>query len=283
MPTARQARPQVESPPESGPEDRPEATGDTGKPQTPAGGTPLPALPTSKTTTSGVLEEKTTLLYGPSGIGKSTLASQWAGGEMLFLDTAGELSEFLIYRLPVTDWTSFRSCCAAYVQGQAETPRRYAGLVIDTADLLTVYCQRHIRAALGVQHESDAEWGKGYDALKGEMRSHLAKLAALPGGLVLISHSRDREIKKRNEKYDRQVPTLSGGIEQVVVDMADLVLFIDWSDEVEGQEAFRVIKTKPGKYHVAKERGATVRLPDEIAWPTGESGWEVLSNAWKGA
>ena len=44
----------------------------------------LPALPENKTRSGSALAEKTVLLHGPPGVGKSTLASQWADGEVFW-------------------------------------------------------------------------------------------------------------------------------------------------------------------------------------------------------
>jgi hypothetical protein len=269
----------------------PEATGDAEKPQGGPGGTQappaspepkkdLPALPTEKTSSAGLLEAKTVLLHGEAGIGKSTLASEWADGKMFFFDTAGELKDLDVYRLPVTDWTSFREVAASYKAEMEKPDPRFAGCVIDTADVLAMFCAQHVRSQLGVVHQSDAEWGKGWDLLKEAWSSHLAKLAAL-GGVILVSHSKTKEIKKRRLKYDRVVPTLTGGIGEATVNMADLVLFVDWTSDEEEDET-RVIYTKPSRDFEAKERGQTPRLPAEVEWPLGESGYQVLRRAWYG-
>lgn len=242
----------------------------------------LPVLPTAKTSLSGILEEKTVLLFGPAGIGKSTLASEWAGGGNLFFDTAGELTDLEVFRVPVGGWVNFREWCASYKAAQEQREKQYTGCVIDTADLLGTFCAQHIRGKLKVAHESDADWGKGWTLVREEFTSHLAKLQALPGGVVLISHSKDEKIEKktrsRDESYVRQIPTLTGGARDACVNAADLVLFLDYDDDGEN----RVIYTKPSKFHEAKERGMTPRLPEVIPWPYGVSGWKIIKEAWDG-
>lgn len=232
-------------------------------------------LPTEKTGGEGVLETKTVVLFGDAGIGKSTLASEWAGGNVGFFDCAGELDDIPGFKMPVTDWTSFREWCWAV----ADSPGTYGATAIDTADMLGTYCAQFVRKKLGIVHESDAEWGKGWTMVREEFASHIAKLAAIPGqGLLLISHAKDLEIKGRTRTYNRQVPTLTGGVRDACVNMADLVLHIAWSDDGES----RVIHTKPAAEWEAKERGNEPRLPAEIAWPLGKSGYDVLREAWYG-
>lgn len=263
--------------PQPGARVTPEAAGGQGEP-TPA---PAPApervppdLPTAKARSGASLEEKTVLIYGPHGIGKSTLASEWAGGEVFFFDCAGELNDIEVYSQRIGSWTEFKEYCWAL----EKNPGQFKAACIDTVDMLGVYCAQAMRKKLGIVHESDAEWGKGWTAVKEEFAATIAKLANLPGlGLLLVGHSKEVEIKTRSSTYNKLVPTLTGGVKEVCVNLPDLILHVDWSDEDE-----RVIHTKPSPYWEAKERGRTPRLPAEIAWPLGESGYAILKEAWNG-
>lgn len=242
-------------------------------------------MPTEKTSSRGVLEDKTVVIYGDSGIGKSTFASEWAGGDMFFFDVAGELNDLDVYKSgmngtpAITDWTSFRLWCASYAKAQEGTPQ-FKGAVIDTGDVLGMFCAQFVAKQLGIVHHSDAQWGKGWDMLKREWGSHLAKLMALPGGLLVVSHAKEKTIKRRREEYSRFIPTLTGGVGELTVNAADLVLFIDWAEDTDDANGPRVICTKPDKHFEAKERGQAPRLPAEIEWPVGRSGYDVLREAW---
>src|SRR4051794_39898074 len=78
-----------------------ESNADATTPAQPAPRREPPPLPTEKTKSAGELHEKMVVLYGPSGIGKSTLASQWADGDIFFFNAAGELGELEVFQEPI--------------------------------------------------------------------------------------------------------------------------------------------------------------------------------------
>ncbi len=230
-------------------------------------------LPTQKTGGGDTaLDQMTILLYGPPGIGKSTLASQFP--RPVFFDCAGELAGISTYRIPVFSFPEFTEASAAVAEDNGKT---FGTTVIDTMDVLGMYARAYANSRLGIKHESDAEYGKGWDNLKNELYPRLSRLSGLPNsGLIMISHAMTREIKTNREVYDKTMPTLTGGIRDGVLRTADLVLFVDWSEDGES----RTIWTKPSAYHEAKERGEQPRLPEQIEWPIGSNGYEVLNQHW---
>lgn len=254
------------------PEQQPEA------PATPpaSGAKTPPPLPDKKTATSATLESKIVVIHGPAGIGKTTLASQWAGGDVFFFNCAGELGDLEVYQQAITSWTDFRN----YAWAVSSNPGKYTAAAIDTADVLGRYCSEAIRKQLGIVHESDLDWGKGWSSLRDAWQINMAKLAAIPNfGLLFVTHSDEKEVKTRNSKYDRWTIRGVKAIRETMTDMADLVLFVDYSSDDDSEK--RVIKTKPSRYWDAKERGERPRLPAEIEWPLGTNGWELLKGLWE--
>jgi hypothetical protein len=236
-----------------------------------------PALPTEKTASSGTLEHKLTVIHGPQGIGKTTLASEWAGGDVFFFNTAGELGDLEVYQQAIRSWAEFRE----YAWSLSQNPEKFTAAAIDTGDMLGKYCAERVRSKLGIVHESDLDWGKGWSTLRDEFMTNVAKLAAIPNfGVVFVVHSDTREVKTRTASYDKWQFRGVKGIRETLLDMADLVLFLGYAEDDDA----RVIHTKPSRYWDAKERGRKPRLPAEIHWPLGENGWDILKAAWeKGA
>lgn len=245
------------------------------QPTTPAAATPsLPDLPDKPTDSGKTLQEKVVTIFGPAGVGKSTLASQW-GDRPFFFNCSGELAGLNVLQLPIGDWTEFLQLGAAV----KAAPGKYTSFVIDTTDTLERFCSVKIRRKLGIAHESDAEWGKGWGELRDEFALAIAKLASIPNtGLVLITHAQEIEMKNRSGVWQKMVPSLSKSVRATCVNTADLVLYVDFK---EGDDTVRVIRTKPSQYWEAKERGTSPRLPDAIDWPFGTNGYEIIKKLWE--
>lgn len=234
-----------------------------------------PALPTERTLTATQLEDKMVVLHGPPGVGKSTLASQWGGGGGFFFNCSGELGGFDVFQVPIASWADFR----AYSWALAESPDQYPCGIVDTTDKLGLYCSEHVRAGLNITHESQLDWGVGYQALRDTFALNMAKLAAIPGlGIVMVAHDDPVKVKTRSTEYDRWQIRGVKSVREPMVDMSDLVLFIDFAEDEAAEH--RVIRTKPSRYWDAKERGTSPRLPAEIQWPIGENGWDIIKAAW---
>ena len=93
----------------------------------------------------------------------------------------------------------------------------------------------------------------------------LNKLAFLPYGLILISHSQEKEIETRTGKHTRIVPTLPDKARKIVIGLVDLILFCDLEMKPgeDGKPSWqRVMRTKPSPNYDAGDR--TGRLPEVI-------------------
>ena len=92
----------------------------------------------------------------------------------------------------------------------------------------------------------------------------LTAFAQLPAGLILTSHSREKEKDSRTGKYTKVVPALSEKISyEVVLPMADMVLYVETEAKHDKDGNYvrdeRIIRTTPNKFYEAKDR--TGRLP----------------------
>lgn len=161
-----------------------------------------------------------------------------------------------VFQKPISDWQTFLTFCAELVKGE----HPFKNIVIDTIDNLFKYCSQYMRARLGIIHESDMEWGKGWAIVRDEFMRVISKLASLPYGLFMISHAELKEIKTRTEKYDKWMPTMPKQAFEVIYPFCDIILFADMEDTGEGEE--RIIRLRAGKYWEAGCRAKN--MPEQL-------------------
>ena len=208
-------------------------------------------LPKTKTAPKQNLEDFTVLIYGPPKIGKSTLASQF--DTPLFLATEAGLNSLEVYQAPIATWEDFLAACKEIAAGKHE----FKTVIVDTVDNLFKACSEYVRKKNNIQHESDLEWGKGWQLVKDEFTRALTKLSLLPYGLVMISHAEYVEIKTRTAVITKAVPTLQRSAREVILKMCDIILYCESTTTDKGET--RVMRTKPSENWDAGDR--TKRLP----------------------
>lgn len=216
-------------------------------------------LPTQKTPPKATLSDHTVLVYGPSKIGKSTWCSQAEGA--LFLATEAGLNNLDVFQVPIATWEELLAACKDIAEGK----HAFKTIILDTVDNAYRMCAEYMCQKFKIEHESDLGYGKGYALVNNEFYRVLNKLALLPYGLFLISHSQERELETRTGKLTRIVPTLPEKARKIVIGMVDIILFCDL-EVVQGSDGKpaqkRVLRTKPNVSYEAGDR--TGRLPEVI-------------------
>lgn len=216
-------------------------------------------LPTEKTKPSTNPMAYSILLYGQEKSGKSTFASH--ADDVIFLATEPGLNALSVFKIDIQSWEEMLSACAELAAGK----HNFKTIVIDTIDNAHDFCLEHVCREMKIKHPSDAEYGKGWAAVNNEFKRVLTRLANLPYGLMLISHSQVQEIKTRTGSYDRITPTLGKGPRRTVIGLVDMVLMVE-VDAVKGDAGEfsyrRIIHTKPTPNYDAGDR--TGRLPDTL-------------------
>ncbi len=216
----------------------------------------LPKQPTPPKTELGDFK---ILLWGPPKIGKSTTASQFPGA--VFLATEDGQRALSCYRVPVDSWLTFLAACRELASGGHD----FKTVVVDTIGNLHSLCRRHICRKLGVEHEADAPFGRGYVLVQDEFERALTELSRLPLGLLLIGHSEAEEAQTRTGTLHRVVPALPARPRRFILGLVDIVLYATLIPErgPDGKTVMRrVVRTHPNDSYEAGDR--TGRLPDPI-------------------
>lgn len=217
------------------------------------------ALPSERSKPAADLSQQTILVYGPPKIGKSTFAGRFP--ETLFFECEPGLNQLEVFKVPTYTWEDFLAACKLVAGGG----HRFKTIVIDTVDNAFKYCSDHVCGKHGIEYEGDMSHGKGWALVKNEWHRVLTRLAALPYGLILISHAQDKVIQTRTGEHTKTQPSLPDRARGVVLGLVDMILYCDSlarKDAAGNLLVERIIRTKPHPTYEAGDR--TGRLPEQL-------------------
>ena len=211
------------------------------------------------------------VIYGPEGVGKSTLASQFPSP--VFLDTEGGTHHLDVIRFgEITSWEGVTGAVAQL----ATEKHDFKTLIVDTADWLEKWLTEWICQKANKNSIEDFGYGKGYVILGEDFGKFLASLdGLLRRGMhvVLLAHSMVRKFESPEQAggYDRYELKLSKQVGPLVKEWADLLLFGNYVTRVAENEngkkrgvggKERVLHTSHAAAYDAKNRhGLAEKLP----------------------
>lgn len=211
------------------------------------------------------------VVYGPEGIGKTTLAAQFP--DPLFVDVEGGSAHLDVARAEAPrSWAALLSTVDAV---RAERP--CATLVVDTADWAERLCAESICAKRKWDSIETPSYGKGYTELAeefGRLLDKLTEVAEAGVNVVLAAHAAMRKFEQPDEAapYDRWELKLQKKVAPLVKEWADAVLFINYKTIVEtvGEGFAAKGKARGGKrvmyasHHACWDAKNRFGLPDEV-------------------
>ena len=157
-----------------------------------------------------------TLIYGEKKIGKTTLASEFPSAFFMMLEPGAKALE--VYQRPVQSWQEFKE----YVK-LLQKDSFFKTIVVDPVDIAYKFCSSYVCKKKVIEHPSDEEWGKGWEAVRDEFTTEINKLLGMKKGVILISHATEKEIKTRSGiKYHKIMATLTGQAQEVLVSIVDI-------------------------------------------------------------
>lgn len=209
------------------------------------------------------------IVYGPEGIGKTTLAAQFPNP--VFIDTEGSTKNFDFARFPTpTSWELLKQ--------EAEYPLTHPGevgtLVIDTADWAEKMCNTCVCQRANKNGIEDFGYGKGYVYAAeefGRLLDILDRVTAYGVHVVVTAHSQLRKVEQPDEMtaYDRWELKCSKQLSPMLKEWADLVLFCNYKAIVVQSETGKG-KAQGGRrmmyasHHTCWDAKNRHGLPDEM-------------------
>lgn len=189
-------------------------------------------------------------LYGESYSGKTVFMDSF--DNVLMLNTDGNIDHISSPVMPIKDEVT--------VEGRI-TKRKYAWevfeevvcelekkendfqtVIIDLVEDLYEHCRLYMYNKLGIEHEQDAGYGKGWDMVRTEFLSKIKRLKNCGYQIVYISKVVTAEVTKKNgEKITTIKPNINDKVANVLSGTVDLTARVI----ADGNERLLSFKTSP--------------------------------------
>lgn len=209
------------------------------------------------------------LLYGPPGIGKTTLANQFENA--LILDFEGGTKHIEGYVMPIGDWQQVRE-----VYDLLKTADHiFETIIFDTSDMFCRLAIDDLCRTRKIEHPSDEKWGKGWDMVKSRILATCSAFQSLGLGLVFTSHVKEKEIATRTMVYTRTTTSLPGAMADLFLGFCDIIGYCHFDPDTQSK---RLITFQGSDYVDAKARTSV-----EVALPAYcELDYNVISSFFAG-
>lgn len=157
-------------------------------------------------------------IYGAPKIGKTTLAEAFPLVHHLFFEDGAKALE--VFKRQVHEWPELLKYLEMLGASTA-----FKNITIDVVENAYEMCSQHVCAKLEIDHESEAEYGKGWKAVRKEFMDALGHAMTLPGkGCILISHaSMNKRKTLEGDEIDDIHPALGGKPLELVSGAVDII------------------------------------------------------------
>lgn len=186
------------------------------------------------------------VIYGPEGIGKSTLASQFPDAVFIDFEHGTDSMDVARFDTP-EDYTTLIDLLNSISQEDI-----CKTVVLDTADRLEQMITVHVCRKHQIRSIEDAGYGKGYTYLAEswiELMKVLDKIIDSGKNVVLVAHAAMRKFEQPDEMgaYDRWELKLSKKTAPLIKEWSDMLLFCNYKTNIITDEKTKSKKAIGGK------------------------------------
>ena len=186
------------------------------------------------------------VIYGPEGIGKSTLASQFPDAVFIDFEHGTDSMDVARFDTP-EDYTTLIDLLNSISQEDI-----CKTVVLDTADRLEQMITVHVCRKYQIRSIEDAGYGKGYTYLAEswiELMKVLDKIIDSGKNVVLVAHAAMRKFEQPDEMgaYDRWELKLSKKTAPLIKEWSDMLLFCNYKTNIITDEKTKSKKAIGGK------------------------------------
>jgi CRISPR/Cas system-associated exonuclease Cas4 (RecB family) len=179
-------------------------------------------------------------IYADSYVGKSTFVDQF--NDLLFLNTDGNTDNTTSPVIRIADEVTFegrlkktKMAWDVFLEVILELEKKdnqFKRVCIDLVEDLYEHCRLYVYDKLGIQHEQDAGFGKGWDMVRTEYLSAIKRLKNLGYQIIYISKESVSEITLKNgSKLTTIKPNINDKVANVLAGTVDLTVRAYMDDE----------------------------------------------------
>lgn len=220
-------------------------------------------------------------IYGAPFSGKTTFLD--SAPDPINLNTDGNTKFVTMQRVLIRDevtttgrmttrkfaWEVFKDLIADLEKGSD-----FKTVIVDLVEDTREMCRLYMYDKLGIQHESDAGFGKGWDVIKTEYLSTMRRLLSLDYNVFLVSHEDvSKDITRRSgDKITRIAPNIQEAIANKLAGMVDFVARVVVNDDDSRTLSFKANEVTFGGGRLSGLDGKEIPLE-----------WNALVEAYKEA
>lgn len=163
----------------------------------------------------------TIYLYGPGGVGKTTLACE-IPQSMLFAFEHGYGALNVDMPVDINSWADIKS-----IMRQLDDPEikeNFKVIIFDTVDKAATLCEKYICNQLGIENIGDGGWAtNGWAKVKKEWETVLNTIQMKGYTIFFISHAKDKTFKRKDgSEYNQIVPACPNTYNEIVRNLVDI-------------------------------------------------------------